>query len=179
MSESKDIQFDEDGNLKEEKVTHPLSTLTPSNMSLDDVKRKYYEHRKDSTPYFSTEFMASFDSSGYSIYKSTYKYSSDFDGRLDFINNNAVNGFAQNMDDSKSKYLFGMLTLLNKDGANQVNGYWIIRGDKPIREVFGYIFLEDNEWQKLDFNEETGKLLDQVFYNTDTLEGISHFKIVL
>jgi hypothetical protein len=182
-----EVELDEDGNVKVAKVTHPLSLLPASAMSLDEVKRKYYEHRKAGTRYFSADFKDGFDANGFSLYKSVHKYSSDFDGRLDFINNNAVNGFAQNMDDSKSKYTFGTLLLLDKDGKKQVTGYWLLRGDKPSNDVFTS-FVEDNDWQKLDLTDDVLKQFDNAFYTADKIDDdtemfegftVEHRKIVL
>jgi elongation factor 1-gamma len=169
-----------DSETEDVKVTHPLSLLPQAKMALDECKRKYYEHKKVGTKYFGLEIAKDFDADGYTLYRSEYKYNSDFDGRMDFVNRNSVDGFVQGFDKSVSKYVFGVLVLTKNNDKYEVTGYWILRGTVPMKEVFED-FVGDNTWTKLEANDDTFKLFDNVFYFDGTLENVSieHRKLVL
>lgn len=146
----------------EKKEKHPLDLLPKSPMALDACKRLYNDHKNSDKKYFTAEFSSMFDSNGYSLFKSHYKYNSDFDGRLSFVNNNYIKGVVQNLDDMR-KYLFGSLVLFKTDDRHEFVGYWIMRGSEPTEELFD-TFFEDNEWEKVELSENVLKEYEQAFY---------------
>lgn len=146
----------------EEKVKNPLDSLPKSSMNLDACKRLFNDHKLTDKKFFTTEFETMFDNEGFSLYKSSYKYNEDFEGRPDFVNNNFMRGIVQSMDNSR-KYVFATLLMFGENKKRELVGYWIMRGSQPITEVFNNL-LEDNNWEKLEFNKETLSLYDQAFY---------------
>lgn len=151
-----------DTECDEPKKKNPLDSLPKSKMSLDAVKRGFNDHKKTDKKYFTSDvFVKEFDEAGFSVYVSHYKYNDDYTGRPDFVNRNAVNGLIQSLEDGR-KYAFGSLCLMGGE-IKQVVGYWVLRGDQPIKDVFED-FLDENTWTKLPFNQETFELLNQAFY---------------
>jgi hypothetical protein len=135
------------------------------------VRDNTMDHKKLESKYFSTDFKKDFDKEGFSIYKSVYKFNDDFKGRPSFVNRNAVNGFIQTLDDAR-KYSFGSLMLVNEKDVTIMIGYWIIRGQEPLKEVFGD-FLADNDWSKLSIDDS--EELNQAFYG----DSVMHRSIFL
>lgn len=162
----------------EVKAKNPLDSLPKSAMSLDACKRGYNERKYSDKNFFSTELKNMFDENGYSIYMSTYKFKEDFIGRPGFINNNFVRGLSQNLDDCR-KYVFGTLCLTQTEDVIELFGFWILRGQNPIKEVFEDM-IDDFEWKKMELDDANLKLLDDAFYNDVIMnKNVTHKNIVL
>jgi hypothetical protein len=134
-------------------------------MNLDSLKRGYNDHKKTDKKFFtSEEFTKNFDEKGFSIWQSSHVDNDCFTNKPDFIQRNIVNGYIQGLDFAR-KYAFGAMLLLSESETKfKLVGYWILRGNEPLPEVFGE-FQGSNTWEKLVFSQETCKIFDSFFYD--------------
>lgn len=155
---------------QEPKKVCVLDKLPKSTLSLDSLKRDYNDHKKTDQKLFSLEsFTSGFDSQGYSLWRTEYKFNDELDGRPDFVLKNTVNGMIQGLDYAR-KYAFGKLLLVkNAEGQKRIVGLWIIRGSEPLPEVFDDMCVS-HTWSPIEFNASNMELYDVGFYG-ETFEN--------
>lgn len=160
-----------DEDTQPEKKTCSLDKLPRSAMHIDTLKRSYNDHKKtDQKMFTSDQFKKDFDDEGFTLWRTVYNYNDDFTGRPGFILNNNVNGMIQAMEYAR-KYAFGKLLLLDAgDSKRNLVGFWVLRGELPLKEVLDDMY-EYHTWTKMPLNKETLELFDLAFYS-DVFESM-------
>merc|ERR1712002_335773 len=142
------------------KPKDPLDALPAGDFNMDDFKRFYSNNDEDkSVPYF----WEKFDKTHYSIWYSEYKYADELSKV--FMTCNLIGGMFQRVDKLR-KNAFASVCVFGEDGANNISGIWVWRGQElafPLCEDWT-VDYESYDWKKLDADsEETKKLVDQYF----------------
>jgi len=135
------------------KGPNPLDALPPSKFVLDEWKRNY-SNEKD-TRKACEWFWSNFDSEGYSIWNSDYKYNNELD--VIFKSCNLIGGFIQRLE-SLRKYGFGSLILFGTDGNLEISGVWVVRGKELPEEVTGCPDYTSYNFTRLDHTNEAERL---------------------
>ncbi len=140
---------DEEDEIKETKPT--FSVLT----NMEDCKRAFFNKE------YST-FQECINKEPYKIYRAQYKYSSDNDGRPDFVARNLLRGFVQMLDDYR-KYLMVCFRCILQDVENKkydYPSYWIVNSNDDLSVIIGNIY-DDYEFTLMDTDEmKMGVLLE-------------------
>lgn len=161
-----------DETFEEPKKENPLDTLPPTKMNLDATKRLFFEKRPNFDLFFK-EFWNFFDSEGYCIYFTDYRYNDD--NKVYFMTCNLTAGYIQRLDELR-KYSFGVLNVTGVDEDTapfNVNGCFIFRGQGVPAEMSECPDTEYYELRKADIkSEKDRKLIEAAFYS-DKYNGFS------
>ncbi|EGG14498.1 glutathione S-transferase domain-containing protein [Cavenderia fasciculata] len=152
---------------------HPLSILPPSKFNLEEWKRMYSnnETRAVALPWF----WQNFDSEGFSVFLSTYKYNEEL-GQL-FMTSNLIGGFFQRLE-TLHKYAFCSMLITGEDDGKkdqEISGVWIFRGKGLPADLLD---CDDNlvyDWKELDVSDATTKTLVEDYFAWDGLLGGKKF----
>ncbi|XP_045614887.1 elongation factor 1-gamma isoform X2 [Procambarus clarkii] len=142
------------------KPKDPLDALPAGTFDMDDFKRFYSNNDEEkSVPYF----WEKFDPQHYSIWYCEYKYAEEL-AKI-FMTCNLIGGMFQRVDKLR-KNAFASMCVFGEDGANNISGIWVWRGQElafPLCDDWT-VDYESYDWRKLDPNaDETKKLVDQYF----------------
>lgn len=149
------------------KEKNPLDLLPKSPFVLDAWKRCYSNN--DTRPTAIDYFWANYDKEGYSIYKVDYKYNDEL--TLVFMSSNLVGGFYQRLDRLR-KYGFGSMVILGENNANQITGYFVIRGQELPFEVTDTADYESYSFVKVDTDDlKVREDINAVFAWDDVIGG--------
>lgn len=146
---------DEDGLTKEVKAV--FSTIT----NMEDIKRSF----------FSKEYDTAYElikQQPFKFYKGNYYYSSDNNGKPNYIAKNLLRGFVQNLDDYR-KYLMVCFRciIVNKDlNEKTINeykypSYWIVNSNDDLKTILGPIY-EDFYFIEVKEEEAIKKMLKRM-----------------
>jgi len=150
---------DEDEAPKEEKPV--FSTIT----NMEDIKRAF----------FSKEYAVACDlikQHPFKVYKAEYKYSSDNDGRPDYVAKNLLRGFVQGLDDYR-KYLMVCFRciLVNKETNVYIYpSYWIVNSNDDLKTILGSIY---DDYYFFEINQDLDLLLETMKKNEDAISELS------
>ncbi|RKP04842.1 hypothetical protein THASP1DRAFT_20615, partial [Thamnocephalis sphaerospora] len=119
--------------------------LPPSSLNLEDWKRFYSNN--DTKPDAMNWFWDNFDAEGYSIWRVDYKYNDEL--AKVFMSSNLIGGFFARLERAR-KYAFGVLNVYGADNANQIGGYFVIRGQEVPFEVYDAADFESYNFVKVE-----------------------------
>ncbi|KAJ5069260.1 elongation factor 1-gamma [Anaeramoeba ignava] len=150
--EKKEEEKKEEETEKPKKKQNPLDLLPKSDFSLEDWKRVYSnsDTRTKALPWF----YENFDSKGYCIYFSKYKYPEDL--TKDFLACNLASGYVQRLE-SLRKYGFGSLCIVGKDSKYTIIGAWVFRGLEKPAELLECYDTESHEFTLADLSDPEQK----------------------
>ena len=114
----------------EKKVKHPCELLPASSLNLDEWKRVYSNN--DTRPTAIDWFWKNFDSNGYSVWHLEYKYNDEL--TMTFMSSNLIGGFFQRIERAR-KYAFGSVLVLGENNNNQIEGFFVFRGQDVLPEI--------------------------------------------
>jgi len=130
---------------KEPKPKSTLDLLPPSPLNLDEWKRVYSNN--ETRPTAMNWFWEHFDAEGYSIWRVDYKYNSEL-AKI-FMSANLIGGFFNRLERAR-KYVFASMCVLGEDNANEVAGYFVIRGQEIPFEVSDAADFDSFNFVKVD-----------------------------
>jgi len=144
----KAAEDDDDEPAPEPKPKSKLDSLPPSKLNLEEWKRVYSNNntRPDAVKWF----WDNYDPEGYSIWRVDYKYNDELSKV--FMSSNLIGGFFNRLERAR-KYAFGSLVVLGEDMANEIAGYFVIRGQDVPEEVTDAADFESYEFKKVDHND--------------------------
>ncbi|XP_053735410.1 elongation factor 1-gamma [Synchiropus splendidus] len=138
----------------EPKTKDPFAELPKSTFIFDEFKRKYSNEDtlKVALPYF----WENFDTEGYSIWYSEYKYSNELDAI--FMSCNLISGMFQRLEKLR-KNAFASVCLFGVSKDSSISGIWVFRGQELAFKLCPdwQIDYESYDWRKLDPNSEECK----------------------
>ncbi|XP_069944232.1 elongation factor 1-gamma isoform X1 [Cherax quadricarinatus] len=118
------------------KPKDPLDALPGGNFDMDDFKRFYSNNDEEkSVPYF----WEKFDPEHYSIWYCEYKYAEDLSKT--FMTCNLISGMFQRVDKLR-KNAFASMCVFGEDGANNISGIWVWRGQELAFPVSLMVFIK-------------------------------------
>jgi hypothetical protein len=132
---------------KEESFEEPKITI-PTIINMEDMKRAFFNN--DITNF--TELIKA--SPELSFYKANYKFSSDNDGKPEYIAKNLVGGFVRNME-NYAKYFITCFRCYKNENTYTYPSLWIVNVNLPteddnhIKSVIGNLY-DDFEFTKID-----------------------------
>ncbi len=97
---------------------------------MDAFKRSY--SNEDTATKAIPHFWENFDKEGYSIWKC--KYAEDLSSMKIFMCSNLVSGMIQRLEKLR-KTAFASILILGEDNKADIEGVWVMRGQKPFYEV--------------------------------------------
>lgn len=161
-------ELDEDGVPKEAKKKSILDSLPPSKLVLDDWKRTYSNEdtRSKALPWL----WENFDKEGYSWWYCEYKYNHEL--TKTFMTANLISGFLQRLDRLR-KYAFGTMLIFGDDGALEISGVWLFRGQNLPEELSECDDSEHFNWKKIDSSDPKTRELIGDYLTWDKFEGKS------
>eukprot|EP00834_Sanchytrium_tribonematis_P004419 NODE_217_length_12479_cov_0.651212.p3 type:complete len:415 gc:universal NODE_217_length_12479_cov_0.651212:1402-2646(+) len=142
----------EEAPKKEEKKKHPCEELPPTSMNLDAWKREYSNN--DTRPVALKWFWDNFDSQGYSVWHVTYKYNDEL--TMTFMSSNLVGGFYQRIERAR-KYAFGTMLVLGENNNNQIEGFFVCRGQEIVPEIVDAADFPSYEFTKINVLDKKWK----------------------
>ena len=95
--------------------------------SLEPIKKKFFEHNIDA---FRTELT----SNSYRAFLAEYSYSNDYEGSPQFVVNNFLNGFVQQLEQER-KYLFMGFRCVKDNFTYSIQSAWITNTKIPMSEL--------------------------------------------
>jgi hypothetical protein len=152
---SKDDDEDEDVVPKEVKPVY--STIT----NMEDIKRTFFNKDYES-------FNNLVKQHPFKYYKVNYKYSSDNNGRAEYIAKNLLRGFIQGLDDYR-KYLMVCFRciLVNKEIKEyKYPSYWILNSNDDVKNILGSLY-DDYDFILVEEDEAIDNLLKKMEKNED------------
>jgi len=159
---AKDEEEDEDGIPAEPKKKSELDSLPPSKLVIDDWKRTYSNEdtRSKALPWL----WENFDKDGYSFWACEYKYNSELTKA--FMAANLMTGFLQRLDKLR-KYAFGTLLMFGEDGALEISGMWMFRGQEIPAEMTECDDAEHFNWKKINHEDTKSREIIQDYFAWD------------
>ncbi|KAI8052287.1 hypothetical protein BDF22DRAFT_687469 [Syncephalis plumigaleata] len=122
-----------------------LELLPPTSFNLEEWKRFYSNN--DTKPTAMNWFWENFDAEGYSIWRVVYKYNDEL--TKVFMSSNLIGGFFARLERAR-KYAFGSLSVLGEDDKNEIEGFFVIRGQEIPEEVTDAADFESYSFTKVD-----------------------------
>eukprot|EP00929_Paragymnodinium_shiwhaense_P053306 TRINITY_DN26677_c0_g1_i1.p2 TRINITY_DN26677_c0_g1~~TRINITY_DN26677_c0_g1_i1.p2 ORF type:complete len:434 (+),score=136.87 TRINITY_DN26677_c0_g1_i1:91-1302(+) len=135
---------------KKEKPKGPFDDLPKSSMDMDHWKRTYSNSRPDYLSSMTTFWNEIFDKEGYSIWFAKYNYNNE--NTVGFMTSNLVGGFLQRCDGVR-RYAFGTMVIANEEKPFEVEGIWLMRGQKIEPMLDANPDAEYYTWTKLDTDD--------------------------
>ncbi|KAG0263236.1 hypothetical protein BG011_009071 [Mortierella polycephala] len=145
-----------------------LEGLPPAKMPLDEWKRQY---SNSETPDAMKWLWENIDlTTDYSIWKVDFKYNDEL--TMLYMSNNLAGGLLNRLELAR-KYAFGCLVVTGEDNANNITGYFIVRGvaDEMIEEITYAADYDSYTWVKVNVDDEEKKKIDQVFAWEGVIDG--------
>jgi len=152
------------------KEKNPLDSLPKSSMSLDAVKKLFFEKRPRFDLFF-VEFWKIFDPQGFSIYTISYNYNED--NKVCYMTSNLTAGYTQRLEDLR-KYAFGVLNVTGKSedhGPFKINGAFIFRGPGVPKEMKECPDTDYYTLSLVDINSEEQRKKVEVLFAADTVDN--------
>lgn len=121
------------------------------------------------------KFWEDFEPEAWSVYHLKYIVYKN-ENEVLFRFNNLLRGFLRSWEPLK-KYLFGTHLVLGDEPALDIQGVWLIRGNKLIDEITSNPSFDSYEWVKLDHTKEEDKAIVKTFWtamkevDTDQYDG--------
>jgi elongation factor 1-gamma len=157
-----EVEEDFEETHEEPKKKSILDSLPPSKLNLDEWKRTY--SNEDTRPTALPWLWKNFDKEGYSFWSCDYKYNHEL--TKVFMTANLISGFLQRLDKLR-KYAFGSLIIFGDDGANEVSGIWMFRGQNIPEEMSECDDAEHYEWKKLNSDDSQQRELIEDYFAWD------------
>ena len=139
---SKSNEEDDEEEIKEVKPVY--STIT----NMETIKREFFNKEY-------VNFQESMKQHPFKMYKAKYKYSSDNDGRPEFVARNLLRGFVQGLDDYR-KYLLVCFRCIIIDVENKYYdypSYWIVNSNDELSVIIGSLY-DDYEFSPIELDED-------------------------
>ena len=130
---------------KEIKKKHPCEELPATTLNLDEWKRVYSNN--ETRPTAIEWFWKNFDKSGYSVWHVQYRYNDEL--ALTFMSSNLVGGFFQRIERSR-KYAFGTMLILGENNKNEIEGFFVFRGQDMLPEIEDAADFPSYKFTKID-----------------------------
>jgi hypothetical protein len=140
LKKPKNEEEDEE-EIKEVKPVY--STIT----NMETIKREFFNKEY-------INFQESMKQHPFKMYKAKYKYSSDNDGRPEFVARNLLRGFVQGLDDYR-KYLLVCFRCILIDVENKhydYPSYWIVNSNDDLSIILGSLY-DDYEFSMVESDE--------------------------
>ena len=112
-----------------------LLTCLFSSFDLDAFKRSY--SNEDTATKAIPHFWENFESEGWSLWKTEYKYTDEL--KRTFMSSNLVSGMFQRIEKLR-KNAFASMLILGKDNDNRIEGVWVLRGQELAFDVSSFIY---------------------------------------
>lgn len=138
---SKSNEEEDEEEIKEVKPVY--STIT----NMETIKREFFNKEY-------VNFQESMKQHPFKIYKANYKYSSDNDGRPEYVARNLLRGFVQGLDDYR-KYLLVCFRCILRDVENKYYdypSYWIVNSNDELSVILGSLY-HDYEFSPIESDE--------------------------
>lgn len=130
--------YDYDEEISKE-VKPTFTTVT----NMEDIKRSFFNKDYDT-------FMQLVKPHSFQYFTSTYKYSSDNNGRPEYVAKNLLRGFVQVLDDCR-KYMMVCFRchMVSRDPTEYTyQCYWIVNSCDPLQNILGPIY-DDYEFKSV------------------------------
>jgi hypothetical protein len=117
--------------------------------NLENAKRAFFNNDYDG-------FVKEINSKPYKLFVCNYKYSSDYDGRPDFIARNLNRGFVKDLEDNKKYFMCVFRCIKKDDKIYDYKSLWIVNSNDQINLILGSR-SEDFFWTEItdDLNKNT------------------------
>lgn len=138
---SKSNEEEDEEEIKEVKPVY--STIT----NMETIKREFFNKEY-------VNFQESMKQHPFKMYTAKYKYSSDNDGRPEFVARNLLRGFVQGLDDYR-KYLLVCFRCILRDVENRhyhYPSYWIVNSNDELSVILGSLY-QDYEFTMVESDE--------------------------
>ncbi len=121
--------------------------------NLEKAKRSFFNNDHPG-------FVSEINSKPYKFYKTSYKYSSDYDGRPEFIARNLNGGFSKDLEDLR-KYFMCVFRCNNVgDKIYSYDGHWIVNTNDQLSTILGSRY-DDFNWTEMVTDEEKNKFMEE------------------
>jgi hypothetical protein len=117
--------------------------------NLENAKRAFFNNDYDG-------FIKEINEKPYKFFVCNYKYSSDFDGRPDFIARNLNRGFVKDLEDNKKYFMSVFRCVKKEEKVYDYKSLWIVNTNDEISSILGSRY-EDFSWTEItdDINKNT------------------------
>jgi elongation factor 1-gamma len=169
----KDDEEEEEPSYQEKKAEHPFKLLDKSNPTtfVMDTWKKTYSNCNGDYHGAMDAFWASFDPTGWTIFRGDYKYNEE--NRMLFMSGNLIGGFIQRTEEIR-KWLFGTMTIRGVEGTQmKITAYYLIRGDSIQPLISCNDDADCYTWTKLEIpaSPESKAMLYDYWCSEGDLEG--------
>jgi hypothetical protein len=116
--------------------------------NLENAKRAFFNNDYDG-------FLKEVKSKPYKLFVCSYNYSSDFDGRPEFIARNLNRGFVKDLEDNKKYFMCVFRCTKQEEKVYQYKSLWIVN-TTDLNTILG-IRYDDFTWSEItdEFNTNT------------------------
>lgn len=121
--------------------------------NLEKAKRCFFNNEFDG-------FVSDVNTKPYKFFKTIYKYSSDYDGRPEFIARNLNGGFSKDLEDLRKYFMCVFRCNKVGDKVYQYSGHWIVNTNDELSKMLGSRF-EDFEWIEVNTDDDKNTFLNE------------------
>lgn len=136
-----DNDDDEEEPVVEKEIIPVYSTIT----NMEDIKRAFFSKEYDT-------FTQLLSQHPFKYYSGWYKYSSDNDGRPEYVAKNLLRGFSQYLDTYRKYFMVRFRCIRIRQNPNEYtySSEWIVNSKDDLKTILGsfgddYEFTESNE----------------------------------
>lgn len=97
-------------------------------INLETAKRHFFANKYD-------DFTKEIENKNLKFYIGTYNYSSDQDGRPEYIAKNLLRGFVRNFDDFRKYFMISFRCMKLENGNYKYVSLWIVNTETDINEI--------------------------------------------
>jgi hypothetical protein len=146
------IVKEKEKELEEETYEDPVKNYSCIT-NMEDIKRAFFNN-----DYENFEKMIS--EHNFKFLYADYKYSSDNDGKPDFIARNLLRGFVRQFDDYRKYFMIGFKCYVNDTGDKYTYpSFWIVNTNDNINDIIGSL-VDSFNFRNVPDNEINSFLLD-------------------
>ncbi len=131
------------------RVKNAMDLLPPAKLNLEEWKR-FYSNCKETNPVACNWFWERYEPEAYTIWRADYLYNDEL--QKIFMTCNLVTGLFARMDNMR-RYAFGVVLIFGQDDANEVSGYFVIRGTEMPELMKEVPDFESYKWTQMDVND--------------------------
>jgi len=154
MSVNKITELFKQQNIKEEELDVVEESKVKANVivNMEEIKRAFFNNEIE-------QFIQLIKQHQFAYYRATYKYSSDNNGKPEYIAKNLVGGFVRNMEDY-SKYFLTCFRCYKNENSYEYPSLWIVNIGPSDDQVFSIEDVIGSLYDDYDFVPVTETMMD-------------------
>jgi len=146
IPKAKSDEKDKDSK-EEEEETYEDKKSFPIIHNMEDIKRAFFNREYDMFENLIKEHP-------FIYYNAKYKYSSDNDGKPDYVARNLLKGFNRSLDDYRKYVMVCFRCIELEDRKYEYQSLWIVNTNENLNSVIGSIY-DDFDFQIVENTEKT------------------------